>query len=85
MRICWSSSPGSVSDALVLATNLGIKTVTHPITSAFDALMTELGLSKPTWGGEFVAAENLQSRLRGSILMTTSNAEGRLLLSTGST
>jgi NAD+ synthase (glutamine-hydrolysing) len=30
-----------------------------------------------------VAAENLQSRLRGNILMTISNSEGRLLLSTG--
>jgi NAD+ synthase (glutamine-hydrolysing) len=29
------------------------------------------------------ATENLQSRLRGNILMTISNAEGRLLLSTG--
>src|SRR5829696_8644078 len=43
----------------------------------------ELGLLKPTRGGEELAAENLQSRLRGNILMTISNKEGRLLLSTG--
>src|SRR5690606_5282705 len=34
-------------------------------------------------GGESLAAENMQSRLRGVILMAISNAEGRLLLSTG--
>ncbi|NJM53806.1 MAG: NAD(+) synthase [Blastocatellia bacterium] len=33
--------------------------------------------------GENLAAENMQSRLRGVILMAISNAEGRLLLSTG--
>jgi NAD+ synthetase len=40
-------------------------------------------LSEPTRGGESLAAENMQSRLRGVILMAISNAEGRLLLSTG--
>ena len=57
--------------------------VERPITSAFEVLTKELELSKPSRGGESLAAENLQSRLRGNILMTFSNAEGRLLLSTG--
>jgi NAD+ synthase (glutamine-hydrolysing) len=42
-----------------------------------------MNLKTPTKGGESLAAENMQSRLRGVILMAISNAEGRLLLSTG--
>src|SRR5829696_8826397 len=77
------SSRGSVDDSVELARRLGMKTIEHPITSAFEALSKELDLLKPTRGGEELAAENLQSRLRGNILMTISNKEGRLLLSTG--
>jgi NAD+ synthase (glutamine-hydrolysing) len=40
-------------------------------------------LPAPTTQSSSRATENLQSRLRGNILMTISNAEGRLLLSTG--
>src|ERR671938_443388 len=77
------SSRGSIDDSLRLAHNLGMKTVLHPITDAFNVLSQELELVKPTSGGSSLAAENLQSRLRGNILMTISNQEGRLLLSTG--
>jgi NAD+ synthase (glutamine-hydrolysing) len=77
------SSRGSVEDSIALGKNLGMPTIEHPITSAFEALTKELKLTKPTRGGESLAAENLQSRLRGNILMTISNAEARLLLSTG--
>lgn len=77
------SSRGSITDSEALAKNLGIRTRLHPITKAFDALTEELDLKRPTRGGESLAVENLQSRLRGNILMTLSNAEGRLLLSTG--
>jgi NAD+ synthase (glutamine-hydrolysing) len=77
------SSRGSVEDSIALGKNLGMPTIEHPITGAFDALTKELNLTKPTRGGESLAAENLQSRLRGNILMTISNAEARLLLSTG--
>ncbi|MDQ3687038.1 MAG: NAD+ synthase, partial [Acidobacteriota bacterium] len=77
------SSRGSIEDSIALGKNLGMPTIEHPITSAFEALTKELNLTKPTRGGESLAAENLQSRLRGNILMTISNAEGRLLLSTG--
>jgi len=42
-----------------------------------------LKLEAPAAGKSSLAAENLQSRLRGNILMTISNSEGRLLLSTG--
>src|ERR1044072_2814172 len=57
--------------------------IEYPIIAAFEVLTKELGLTAPSRGGERLAAENLQSRLRGNILMTVSNAEGRLLLSTG--
>jgi NAD+ synthase (glutamine-hydrolysing) len=77
------SSRGSIDDSVELGRRLGMKTIEHPITSAFEALSKELHLLKPSRGGEELAAENLQSRLRGNILMTISNKEGRLLLSTG--
>ncbi len=77
------SSRGSVDDSLELARRLGMKTIEHPITTAFEVLTKELNLTEPTSGASALATENLQSRLRGNILMTISNNEGRLLLSTG--
>src|ERR1044071_1066910 len=77
------SSRGSIDDSVELGKRLGMKTIEHPISSAFEALSKELNLLKPTRGGEELAAENLQSRLSGDILMTISNKEGRLLLTTG--
>jgi NAD+ synthetase len=77
------SSRGSVEDSVAFGKNFGMPVIEHPISSAFEVLTKELELTKPSRGGESLAAENLQSRLRGNILMTISNAEGRLLLSTG--
>jgi NAD+ synthase (glutamine-hydrolysing) len=77
------SSRGSIEDSLELAGRLGMKIIEHPITAAFEVLTRELGLVEPTDGGSSLATENLQSRLRGNVLMTISNNEGRLLLSTG--
>ncbi len=77
------SSRGSIADSIALGRNLNMKTIEHPISAAFETLTKELELKRPTRGGEILAAENLQSRLRGAILMTISNAEARLLLSTG--
>jgi NAD+ synthase (glutamine-hydrolysing) len=77
------SSEGSVHDSIQLAENLGIETRLEPISGAFEVLLKQLNLHKPTRGGEALAAENMQSRLRGVILMTISNSENRLLLSTG--
>lgn len=81
------SSRGSIDDSVDLSQRLGIKTVERPIGEAFHALRNELGLPEPAIRSDSraieVAVENLQSRLRGNILMTISNAEGRLLLSTG--
>ncbi len=77
------SSQSSIDDSVALGRNLGMKVIEHPITNAFDVLLKELDLSRPENGAGSHATENLQSRLRGNILMTISNAENRLLLSTG--
>ena len=77
------SSHSSINDSVELAERVGMKIIEHPITSAFSTLLDQLQLSAPSRNTTSHAAENLQSRLRGNILMTISNAEGRLLLSTG--
>ena len=77
------SSPGSIEDSIELGRRLGVSVIERPITAAYQSLRNELGLAEPKAGSNSHAVENLQSRLRGNILMTISNAEGRLLLSTG--
>jgi NAD+ synthase (glutamine-hydrolysing) len=76
------SSRGSIDDALVLAKNLGIKCLQIPIANAFAAFKAQFadvfaGLPEDT------TEENMQSRLRGMILMALSNKFGHLLLTTG--
>jgi len=77
------SSEGSIKHSENLATNLGMPTRLEPIFKPFEVLLKQMNLHKPMHGGENLAAENMQSRLRGVILMTISNAEGRLVLATG--
>jgi len=77
------SSRSSIDDSVDLARRLGMRVIEHPISTAYETLLTELKLEAPAAGKSSLAAENLQSRLRGNILMTISNSEGRLLLSTG--
>jgi NAD+ synthase (glutamine-hydrolysing) len=77
------SSEGSVKDSEELVKNLGCESRVEPISASFEVLLKQLGLHEPTKGGESLAAENMQARLRGVILMAISNAEGRLVLSTG--
>lgn len=77
------SSRSSIDDSVELGRRLGMPVIEQPISHAYESLREQLNLSAPTAGGRSIAAENLQSRLRGNILMTISNAEGRLLLSTG--
>ncbi|MDX2256595.1 MAG: NAD+ synthase [Pseudanabaenaceae cyanobacterium bins.39] len=76
------SSAHSVTDAIALATNLGIATQTIPIEpmmQAFEQSLATLFADRPS----DVTEENLQSRIRGSLLMAISNKLGHLLLSTG--
>ena len=76
------SSRGSIDDARALASNLGIRFEMVRITETFDAYRKAL---KPVFAGreEDVTEENLQARIRGSILMALSNKFGALVLSTG--
>ena len=77
------SSEGSIKDSEELVKNLGCESRIEPISGAFEVLLKQLHFQKPNKGGENLAAENMQSRLRGVTLMAISNAEGRLLVSTG--
>jgi NAD+ synthase (glutamine-hydrolysing) len=77
------SSTSSVEDSVDLGRRLGMPVIEHPISAAYEVLLKEMELSPPSVENRSTAAENLQSRLRGNILMTISNSEGRLLLSTG--
>src|SRR5687768_574966 len=80
------SSRSSIDDSVELSRRLGMKVIERPINDAFHALRNRLDLpeaGKTNDRALEIAVENLQSRLRGNILMTVSNAEGRLLLSTG--
>ena len=76
------SSDGSVSDAGALAANLGIDLAHAPIEAAHLALADTL---TPLLGGEpeGLTDENLQSRIRGVLLMALSNAKGWIVLTTG--
>jgi len=76
------SSEGSRTDAAVLAQRLGIDLRTVPIEAAHEVLR---GLLADALGKDLVglADENLQSRIRGVLLMAVSNAEGWIVLTTG--
>jgi NAD+ synthase/NAD+ synthase (glutamine-hydrolysing) len=76
------SSPGSLDDSVALARNLGIETLTLPIApmmSAYDAALAGAFRALPP----DVTEENIQSRIRGNLLMALSNKFGSLLLTTG--
>jgi NAD+ synthase (glutamine-hydrolysing) len=76
------SSAGSLTDAELLANNLGIELHTIPIEPVFRAFLDSLsGPFKGTESG--IAEENLQARIRGTLLMGLSNKFGWLVLTTG--
>lgn len=76
------SSEGSKTDAQLLVENLGIQFMTIAIEETFRASlkMLEPALGE---GDPGLAAENLQARIRGNILMTISNKLGPIVLTTG--
>jgi NAD+ synthase/NAD+ synthase (glutamine-hydrolysing) len=81
MPSCYSS-PGSVDDSLELARNLGVQTLVLPIAGimrTYDTALADVfrGLAPD------VTEENIQSRIRGNLLMALSNKFGSLLLTTG--
>jgi NAD+ synthase (glutamine-hydrolysing) len=76
------SSDHSVTDAEALAANLGIRTLTIPIERAHAAFLDLL--ADPFEGSEpGLAGENLQARIRGTLLMTLSNKFKWMVLTTG--
>ncbi|MEI7969635.1 MAG: NAD+ synthase [Betaproteobacteria bacterium] len=72
----------SLEDASALAANLGVRYTVLPIAGPFDAFLSTLA-------GEFeglpidTTEENLQSRIRGTLLMALSNKSGAIVLTTG--
>ncbi len=76
------SSPGSVGDAKQLCDALGIEYTTIAIGEIYHAFMREL---EPVFAGreEDVAEENVQARVRGTLLMAYSNKFSSLVLATG--
>ena len=76
------SSEGSRRDAEVLAEHLGIDLSVVPIEEAhlaFTSMLASVLKHEPTG----LTDENLQSRLRGVLLMGISNAKGWIVLTTG--
>ena len=76
------SSRGSIDDSVELARNLGIETLTLPISGIMETYACSLAdafRGRPP----DVTEENIQSRIRGNLLMALSNKYGSLLLTTG--
>ena len=76
------SSEGSVTDSVDLARNLGIQTLTLPIAdimNVYEGTLADAFRGVP----KDVTEENIQSRIRGNLLMALSNKFGSLLLTTG--
>ncbi|MCK4855718.1 MAG: NAD(+) synthase, partial [Bacteroidales bacterium] len=75
------SSDHSLKDAKQLAGNLGVSYQVIPIQETFESFLSDL---KPLFGDlpEDIAEENLQSRIRGTMLMALSNKFDHILLNT---
>jgi NAD+ synthase (glutamine-hydrolysing) len=76
------NSPETISDAEKCAKNLGIKFMTIPIGSVLEQFNGSLE-KVDGWDSRGLAYENLQARIRGTILMSLSNQFGALVLTTG--
>ncbi|HKD00871.1 MAG TPA: NAD+ synthase [Terriglobales bacterium] len=76
------SSQGSIDDARALAENLGTRFELLSITDIFESYRKTL---QPVFAGskEDITEENIQSRIRGALLMALSNKFGAIVLSTG--
>jgi len=76
------SSKGSLNDSAELAKSLGIQFETIPIGEIFGSYLKSL---QPVFSdrGPDVTEENIQARIRGSLMMAMSNKFGALVLTTG--
>jgi NAD+ synthase (glutamine-hydrolysing) len=90
------SRPETQEDARRIAANLGTELIELPIEPAmraYDELLpldgdrpagtARLHAQEPAAGSPGLAAENLQARIRGNLMMAISNARGWLVLTTG--
>jgi NAD+ synthase (glutamine-hydrolysing) len=85
--VCFSmpsrfSSPGSKDDAAELAKNLGCRYTTLPIEEVYTGFLSTLAEVFENRPFD-IAEENLQARIRGTLLMAYSNKFDSMLLSTG--
>ncbi|MFI4910974.1 MAG: NAD+ synthase [Sedimentisphaeraceae bacterium JB056] len=76
------NSSDTISDAGLLAQNLGIEFHTIPIADTLGEFHNVLGLVDG-WDDSKTAYENLQARIRGTMLMSLSNQFGYMVLTTG--
>ena len=76
------SSDHSITDALALASAQGLDAITMPIEEVHQAFAGTLA-STPEGGPLGLTDENLQSRIRGVLLMARANANGWMVLTTG--
>lgn len=77
------SSEGSVSDSEILCDNLGVKLHHVPIKDIVAEFAITMQGSTVAESPSGLALENLQARVRGTLLMTYSNQHGHLVLTTG--
>jgi NAD+ synthase (glutamine-hydrolysing) len=92
------SSDATQADARAIAANLGVETAEIPIATAMDVYERALAKPFATADGSGpeplprdparpsapdLAAENLQARIRGNLMMALSNKHGWLVLTTG--
>lgn len=76
------SSPASLDDARTVAENLGVAFLVAPIDAVFTAFCDVLA-GLPGGRPEGLTEENIQPRVRGTLLMALSNRHGWLVLTTG--
>jgi NAD+ synthetase len=77
------SSDHSLEDAEALHRSLGIEVRRVDVTPIYDAYMNSFRSLIGERDSYGVTGQNIQSRIRGALLMAISNAEGRLVLATG--
>ncbi len=80
------SSAETQADARAIVANLGAELVEIPIQAAmrtYDELPRRRAAPRPTGRAPELAAENIQARIRGNLMMALSNRHGWLVLTTG--
>ncbi len=76
------NTPDTIADAQKLADNLGITFLAVPIGDVLEKFNETLG-AVSGWDNSGIAYENLQARIRGTMLMSLSNQFGYMVLTTG--